>query len=147
LAQLYVIDTVCLIYAFSEVFAQGNRLSGPVSSIIERALASSTDVRLSIPSVVFLELFEKWCINDEMSRRIYYEVFVPIRTSESIEIRPIDREVIETLPVIRGNLARHEIHDKIILASAITLKCPLISVDGAIREFVQATRIIPGIIS
>jgi predicted nucleic acid-binding protein len=139
-----VADTNVLIYYFDKVFHQTVRLSPRAKKVMDYALATYlTDVKLSIPSIVFIEIFEKWIRNEEFAKELFYELFVPITRSPNIEIRPLDREVLENLIRIDGTLNNHEMHDKIILASAITLQCPLITTDPCIIEYVRNSHIIP----
>jgi hypothetical protein len=48
----------------------------------------------------------------------------------------MDKEILENLITVDGCLKGHDLHDKIIVASAITLECPIITVDPIIIEFV-----------
>jgi predicted nucleic acid-binding protein len=108
---------------------------------------SPTDIKLSIPAVVFVEVFEKWLISEEFASRFHYEVFAPISESPNIEVKPIDQEVLENLVRIGGALADHDMHDKIILASAMMLNCPLITTDHAIIAYVKKNPVIPFILN
>ena len=144
---LYVSDTNGLIHFFSEVFEQESQLSPQARSIYEQALLTYPgSVRLSIPGIVFVEIYEKWFTNDEFARRFHFEVSSRIVASPNIEIKPIEREVVEIVMSLEGNLANHEIHDKIILASAMMLECPLITSDQAIIEFNEEFNVLPAII-
>ena len=42
----------------------------------------------------------------------------------------------ENLLDVDGCLTEHDLHDKIVVASAMTLECPVITVDHKIKEFV-----------
>ena len=71
--KLYVIDTCCLIAFFDEVFRHtpsyegSQELSSKTKSIIDQAIFSeTTDIRLSIPSIVFVEIYEKWLRAEEL---------------------------------------------------------------------------------
>ncbi len=146
--RLYVTDTNSLVSYFHDVFGRDSGLSAKARRIIMHALDSSpSGVGLSIPAVVFLEIFEKWFTDEEFARKFHYEIFEPIALSPNIEIKPIDQEVLENLLKIRGDLSHHDIHDKIILASAMMLQCPLITTDEAIIKYVTSHRVIPSIIS
>jgi len=97
--KLYVIDTNCLIAFYQNVFRNANNYNGSpelstkTKTIISQAIISqASDIRLSIPSVVFIEIFEKWLNSEEFSRNFFYDVFTPLKLSPNIEIRPIDRE-------------------------------------------------------
>jgi PIN domain nuclease of toxin-antitoxin system len=146
--RLYVIDTVAVISFFHEIFEVAPRLSGEVEKLVERAFSTTeADIKLSIPSVVFVEIFEKWFKGEEFAERFHYDVFERILQSPNIEIKPIEREVLENLLNIGGNLLDHDVHDKIILASAIMLHCPLITTDEKIIQYVKQTEVIPKTIS
>lgn len=82
-----------------------------------------------------------------MAAKFHYEVFNQLSQSVNVEIKPLDQEVLENLLRIGGVLADHEIHDKIILASAMMLNCSIITTDAKIREYVDATHIIPSVIT
>lgn len=146
--RLYVTDTNALIFYFSDVFEQASKLSYRASQLIECALQSSPcEIKLSIPSVVFVEIFDKWLNNEEFAAKFHYEVFNVIQQSPNIEIKPIEQEVLENMLKIGGNLSEHDIHDKLILASAMMLNCPLITTDSKVIEYVNKFRIIPAIIN
>ncbi len=94
-----------------------------------------------------MEIYEKWFISEEFARKFYYEVYIPIIGSPNIEIKPLEQEVIENLMRIRGSLSNHEINDKLILASAMMLNCPLITTDQDIITFVKENNVIPSIVN
>lgn len=146
--RLYVIDTVAVVSFFHEIFEVAPRLSREVEKLVERAFSTTeADIKLSIPSVVFVEIFEKWFKSEEFAERFHYDVFERILQSPNIEIKPIEREVLENLLNIGGNLLDHDVHDKIILASAIMLHCPLITTDKEIIQYVKQNEVIPKTIS
>jgi PIN domain nuclease of toxin-antitoxin system len=145
----YVSDTNALIWFFGHVFEQPSKLSTRATRIFEHSLSNDeNETKLIIPSVVFIEIYEKWLMDEEFSRKFYYEVFCRIKESPNIEIKPIEREVIEVLQSIGGVLLDHDIHDKIILASAMMLYCPLITHDRDITEYVNNNNnVIPSLIT
>lgn len=146
--ERYVVDTVAIIRYFEDVFEQEAKLSRKASRIIEQALVyPSSRMRLSIPSIVFVEIFEKWLSSEEFGARFYYEVFLPISRSPSVEIRSIDKEVLENVTKIGGVLASHDLHDKIVVATAIALECPIITSDGKIETYVSQIDTVPYTIS
>lgn len=152
--KLYVIDTCALISFFYHVFvfAQGYegspQLSKRTNNLIAEAIYSEwTQVRLSIPTVVFVEIFEKWFHSEEFCRLFFYEIFSLLKRSENIEICPIDREVLENVIQIGGPLKRRDLHDRLILASAIALSVPLITTDEEITNYVNVTQVIPHILN
>lgn len=143
----YVIDTNSIISFFDAVFKQPIVLSSQTRRLIEQALNNSSSIiRLSIPSIVFVEIYEKWFIDEEFARKFYYEVYTVIKQSPNIEIKPIEREVLENLQRIDGNLLHHDIHDKLIVASAMMLNCPIITTDSKIIRYVEETNAIPQVI-
>lgn len=142
--RVYVCDTNAIIFFFGEVFDQSNQLSNRANAIIREGIwGVGGEVRLCVPSVVFIEIYEKWLRNEEFVRKFYYEVFVPLKSSENVEIRGIDRETIECLISIEGPLSNHEMHDKLVLAAAMSLECELITSDPVIIRHVEITRAIP----
>jgi predicted nucleic acid-binding protein len=146
--KLYVTDTNSVIFYFSHVFEQPSKLSAKARQLFEHALNNSpSEIKLSIPSVVFVEIFDKWLINEEFAAKFHYEVFSAIVQSPNIEIKPIEREVLENLLKIGGSLSEHDIHDKLILASAMMLNCPLITTDSKIIESVNKYHVIPSIVN
>lgn len=144
MSKNYVIDTNSLISYFHQIFNQPTKLSTKTRNLIEGAFYTSAgEIKLSIPSMVLVEIFEKWLNNAEFQAKFYYEVFSLIKQSPNIEIKPIEPEVLENLLKINGSLIKHDIHDKIILASAMMLNCPLITFDSHIIEYVNANQVIP----
>jgi predicted nucleic acid-binding protein len=145
MSMLFVIDTSSFIDYFDEVFGKPSLLSQRARKIISWALDTTDgEIKLAIPSIVLVEIFEKWLRNEEFLSKFYYEVYCPIGASPNIEIKPIEREVLEQLLKIDGKLLSHDIHDKIILSSAMMLNCPLITKDQDIIEYVSQHHIIPG---
>jgi predicted nucleic acid-binding protein len=146
-----VIDTNCLIFYFSQLFLQPNRrqhrFSATTLNLLDQAFGGAPDVLLSIPSIVFVEIFDKWLTNEEFAKKFYYEVYLRVRESQNIEVRGIDAEVIECAIQIGDIMASHDMHDKIILASAIILDCPLVTTDETIIEYVKKFNVIPRILS
>jgi len=151
----YVIDTNGLISFFSRVFEDTPGFDGapPISQRTRSAIESAVSpyegwVLLSVPSIVFIEIYEKWLRSGEFFRKFFYEVFIPLKQSPNIEIRAIDQEILENLLDVDGCLAEHDLHDKIVVASAMTLECPIITVDPKIIEFVgSAERKIPKVLN
>lgn len=148
--ELYVIDTCALISFFDGVFlhAKGYGGSPPLSRrtynlISEAVFSRGTIVRLSILSVVFVEIYEKWLRSEEFCRMFFCEVYDPLQKSDNVEIRPLDREILEHLLRIGGSLANHDLHDRLILASAMALAAPLITTDIAVTNYVKKTHILP----
>jgi predicted SnoaL-like aldol condensation-catalyzing enzyme len=148
--ERFVIDTTSLISYFSEVFERGSQISEKALRLIEKGF-SGDGVILIIPSIVFIEIYKKWFVNEEMANKIRYEVYERIKHCPSIEIKPIEAEVLENFIKITGIEVGHNFdnHDKQILASAMMLQCPLITSDGPITRYATKTRkgIIPHVIN
>ncbi|WP_417386017.1 hypothetical protein [Gimesia sp.] len=94
---------------------------------------------------MFVEIYEKWLTEEEVNREFYYEVYQRINNSPNIEIKPVDREVVENVAGLKDNLLNHDMHDKIIFASAMTLECPLISCDRELIKYNSIHKVIPRI--
>jgi len=136
--NIYVTDTNSIISYFHRIFGVPRILSSRACRVIERALISSpSEVKLSIPSVVFIEIFDKWFVKEEIARKLQYEFFETIKKSPNIEVKPIDQEVLENILKIGDELSSHDMHDKVILASAIMLNCTLITTDVKIIKYVE----------
>ena len=142
--QRYVTDTNILISFFSEVFdgiprfGAQPKISQRTENIIKKAISPyEGSVLLSVPSIIFIEIYEKWLYSEEFCRKFFYEVFSLLKQSPNVEIRAIDQEVLENLLTVGGCLENHDLHDKIVVASAITLECPVITFDPTIIEFVE----------
>jgi hypothetical protein len=146
MARLYVGDTNAIIGAFPSIFRRPPTLSTRSQNLVVRAFQSDYRVRLSIPSVVFIELYDKWCRQAEASRTIYYEIFVTARDSEVIEIRELDAEIVEIMTSFDDSIVNLESHDKIALAAAVALRAPLITSDRRIGRYVTKTHVIPEVI-
>lgn len=137
--EIYVCDTCCLISYFRNIFEPLGaviNLSDSARSIIDSALCPTySNVKISIPSVVFCEIFDKWLYTEESAKQFYYDAFSILRSSPNIEIKPIERDVLLNLITIGQELNDHEIFDKIVVASALELGCPLITTDEKIISF------------
>lgn len=148
MSEIYVTDTNSIIRYFHEMFGVSGRLSKRADSLIRQALSEHpSEVKLSIPSIVFVEIFDQWFTNEEDARKLQYEVFEVILKSPNVEVKPIEQEVLEKLLTIGGNLSNHEINDKIIVASAMTLNCPIITTDSEIIKYVRKYRVIPSVVT
>ncbi len=147
MAKLYVSDTNAIIGAFPEVFRKASQLSTRSQDYVVRAFRGDNSLRLSIPSVAFIELYDKWCWDAESTRKIYYEIFVAARESEVIEIRELDAEIVEIICSFDDSIVNLESHDKIALASAVVLGAPLITSDLKLINYVKRTQVIASILS
>lgn len=146
--QLFVCDTNALISFFNELFETESVISWHGREIIQKAFEKhSSEVRISIPSIVFIEIYEKWALNEEFLAKFYYEALIPILDSPFFEIKPIEKEVLENIVKIHEHSCNLELNDMIILSSAMMLNCPLITSDSPISDFVKVHKVIPAIIN
>jgi predicted nucleic acid-binding protein len=130
------------------VFEKPSQLSPRALKIIDSAFAD-TAVILIIPSIVFVEIFKKWFVSSERAAKIRYEVFEKIRSQDNIEIKALEREVLENFIQITDIESDHNFdnHDKQILACAMMLNCPLITSDANLIRYNQRRNVVPSIIS
>jgi predicted nucleic acid-binding protein len=148
----FVTDTVALISYFSSVFGQDSEISPRAISLIDSAFQYEDEVILSIPGVVFVEIFEKWFRGDESQdeefrAKFKFEVFERVRRAPNIEIREIDDEVLEMFLSLQDPDINLENSDQLILASAAVLESPLITSDGNLIQYVKKHQVIPYTIS
>jgi len=142
-----VIDTTALISYFSLVFKQPSQISDDAIKFIKRAFQYESDILLSIPSIVFVEIFDKWIVNDEFRAMFVSEVLEVILQAPNIEIKPIDEEVLQHFIYLDDPVVNLENHDRIILASAMMLGWPLITSDNKLIKYFKKHKVIPSIIS
>jgi PIN domain nuclease of toxin-antitoxin system len=133
--QYYVIDTTSLISYYPEIFKQEVKIKQEYLELIKHAFFPSSPIRIIVPSIVFIEIFEKWSVNEENSRCIYSEIFSPINEAPNFEIAPLESEVLEKFISINDDIVNLENHDKIIVATALMHECPIISDDPKIRSY------------
>ncbi|MEH2283354.1 MAG: hypothetical protein V7K90_18815 [Nostoc sp.] len=149
----FVIDTVALISYFAHIFNEPSKISPKGLLYIDTAFKHyDSNYLITIPSIIFIEIFDKWfrgntTANEEFRAKFIAEVFNPIRASPNIEIRELDIEVLESFLDLNDQNINLENRDKIVLASAVVLKSPLITSDTKIKYYLEKYNIIPGIIS
>ena len=133
--NLFVIDTNAIISYFSNIFFVRSTIKRRTLNIIKKAFQQYSSVRISIPSVCFIEIHDKFCINEEDLERIKHEVLVPIINCPNIEIRECNIEILKIFISIDDNIENIENHDKIIMSTAIELNAPLITSDEKITRY------------
>jgi hypothetical protein len=148
--QRFVIDTTTLISYFSSVF-QGARIqiSQAALELVANTFKAESNYLMIIPSIVFVEIFDKWFrgTDQEFRSRFRVEVYEPIRNNPNIEVREIDVEILETLLRLDDSQINLENRDKLILAAAQILDAPLITSDRKIQRYFTKYRNIPSIIT
>ncbi len=142
----YVVDTTSLISYFNNIFGGPAKISRDALKIIETAFKRDSDIKLSIPSIVFVEIFDKWFDNEEIAAAIRIEIMTLIAERPNIEIKPIEKEVLENFIKINDDFIKFDNHDKIILASSMMLQWPLITSDSNIIRYNKKYKVIPNII-
>jgi PIN domain nuclease of toxin-antitoxin system len=142
----YVVDTTSIISYFNNIFGGTAKISRDALRIIEIAFKRDSDIKLSIPSIVFVEIFDKWFINEEKAAVIRSEIMSLIVERPNIEIKPVEKEVLENFIKINDDFIKFDNHDKIILASSMMLQWPLITSDSKIIRYNNKYKVIPNII-
>jgi predicted nucleic acid-binding protein len=144
----FVIDTCALISYFSEIFDnQQPSISEDSLSIMDRGF-NLKDCILIFPVTVFIEIFKKWFVNDEIAEKIKVEVYQRIKDSENMEIQPFDKEILENFILITDIEKDYNFdnHDKQIFAAAMAMNCPLITSDKRIFRYNKRKGLVPRIL-
>lgn len=128
--NLYVIDTCSLISYFSNIFGEVSSISSKSLKIIDKAFKYQNS-NLIFPTAVFLEIFHKFCRDEEKTAQIKYEIYQRIKEHPNMEIQPLDREVLEHFIQIIDIEPDYKFdnHDKQVFAAAMMMNCPLITSD------------------
>lgn len=146
--QKYVIDSTALISYFSQIFEKEVVVSDFAIKIIDNAFHDQ-DIILHYPSIVFLEIFSKHFVSEEMAQLIKYEVFERIKNQNNMSIESIDLEVLDAFLKIRDIEQNYNFdnHDKQIFATAMKYNCPLITSDERLIRYNKRMHFIPDVIS
>lgn len=140
-ATLFVIDTHALIWYFQRAFRQPNKNSSFVNGLLDHSLTNEfSPIRIVVPSISLIEIFEKFCTCEQDARRVYYECFCVLNQSSNVDIRELDWETMQYLIRLDSVLESHEIHDKIIVATAQMLNCCLVTKDPKIWDYAGETK-------
>lgn len=145
--QKYVIDSTALISYFSQIFEKEVVVSDFAIKIIDNAFHDQ-DIILHYPSIVFLEIFSKHFVSEEMAQLIKYEVFERIKNQNNMSIESIDLEVLDAFLKIRDIEQNYNFdnHDKQIFATAMKYNCPLITSDERLIRYNKRMHFIPDVI-
>lgn len=148
MARRYVIDTCVLVNYFGAIFGEATSLSPKIRELLDMAFAGCSSILISIPAVVFVEVFDKWFASSDFASRFHYEIYAPLTALQNVEIRQIDREILEIMTTIAtGADGVNDVHDRIVLASAMALACPLLTMDAEICTYVSRCDPVPGVYS
>jgi hypothetical protein len=140
MTHLFVFDTVSFINYHCDFFNEKPRLSKSVVDDINKCLSADfLEYKLIIPSIVFVEIFDKQLKTDEKASRFKSEILSVFLGSDDVEIKGLDAEILEIFCNIDNDIIKLETHDKLILSSAIQMKAKLITNDEKIRTYVEST--------
>lgn len=134
----FVVDSCALFSYFRDDLSAVNSMSNKALCIIDNVFNKSGHSVLIIPSVVFIELFDKFVRDEKRRAMIYYEIIVRIINNGNIEIRPIDFEVLEQFERLGSVGISFENRDRIILATALSLDTYILSSDSKILEYFKS---------
>ncbi len=146
MTKRFVADTCAILSYYHGIIGSEISVSDDSMNLLFNAFSGSSSVYLSIPSIVFVEVYEKWCSTKEMILKIQYEILNPILELPNIEIREIDDEILMNVFRLDDSIENLEAPDKIILSSAMSLFCPLITSDRKIINYVNRDQVIPSTI-
>lgn len=139
----FIIDTCAFINYHNDFFKEENKLSKETREIIDECYSNYTyENLLIIPSIVFIELRNKFLLSEERLKEFYFKVFKLTDSADKINIREIDNEVMLkflTMDTVGINFERI---DKIVLATALTMNSTIITYDSKIKEFVERSNTI-----
>ncbi len=133
----YVLDTTSVISYFNNIFSVKSQISSTAQKIIERGLNDDEHVVLIVPSLCFIEIYDKFCTDEENLAKYRYEVLTPLRGKNQIEIREINEETLKNYSLIDDDIVNLESKDKVFLATAIEMDAILITSDRKIIKYAQ----------
>lgn len=148
MANLFVLDTCAIISYFQNVFNEPPSISSKSLRLIEKAFTYS-EIKMIVPSIVFIELYKLYFNSEETAKKISYEVFFPIKEAVNFEIRSFDRDALIKFIAIIDIEQNHKFdnHDKQILAVAMDMNCPLVTSDNRIIRYNGRKGVIPEILN
>lgn len=125
--KFYILDT-CSFYSYClkylSIFTD-KTLSLTEDSLTELYAAfnnNDNNIKIIIPSVIFIEIFDHYFNNEEFVNKFKYEVYTRIISDESnskIAIIDIDEEILENLSYCYTDRINVDLHDKLIIATAL----------------------------
>jgi len=119
----YVTDTHSLVWYFSENL---NRISKKALKVFDRTVKEGTII---IPTVVLAEIM--YISKKGRIPITFAETLERIEKNENFEIIPLDIDILKSANDIDCDL---EMHDKLIVATAIFFNAPLITKDQEIKK-------------
>jgi hypothetical protein len=137
----FVFDTVAFINYHCDFFNEKSILSARVIEDVKKCLSPDfVDHKLIIPSIVFVEIFDKQLRSDEKAAKFKYEILSQYLNCDDVEIKNLDREILEIYYNLNNNIIQLETHDKIVLSSAIQMEAKLITNDRKIKTYIEETK-------
>lgn len=144
---MYVLDTNSLISYFSSILNVDGSISKKSLKIIDNAFKFNSP-KLILPTIVLVELFHKFCKNEEITALIKYEIYFRIKNQPNMEIQVFDKEILENFIKIRNieDEFKFDNHDRQVFAAAMTMDCPLISSDSKLIRYNNRMRFVKEIL-
>lgn len=134
----FVVDTVSFINYFNDVFGENEKISNDARRILHNGITGGSVTNIVVPSVVLLEIYYKHLRTEYFREKFLYECYYRIKNNDNIEIKGIEKGVLKALSAIDDGVVNLEYGDKLILASAIELEVPIITVDFKITKYCKA---------
>lgn len=149
--QFYILDT-CAIYSYCKEYLElfldkENTFTLDALSLIDKALNGSiSDIKIIIPNVVFIEIFDKYLGDPEFTNKFKYEFYLPIIKGEDVKVHvaPIDKEIIDNIFDCYIDDDNADLHDKLILSTSLKYKnqnVVLFSSDSKIKKIITKNRL------
>lgn len=144
--KFYILDT-CSFYSYCCRYL--NIFTDKEISMQEDSLKKLNDafknknIKIVIPSVILIEIFDHYFNNDEFINRFKYEVYSKILSEEDnnkIAIIDVDTEVLENLFNCYTDDVAVDLHDKLIMATALKYKdknTTLFTSDRRVRKIIS----------
>jgi len=148
----FVLDSTALISSYPKIFGGTSKISQKSVTLIHHIIEYADSDFLTIPSIVFVEIYDKWLsgskhLTEELIARFRAEVYYPIQSASNIEIRELDQEILEKFLTLDDPNINLENHDKIILATASILEATLITSDRKIKQYNNRYNVVPDILT
>lgn len=135
MTNILVLDTCAIISFYQDTFRESSTISNRGLALIQKVVDGN--LKAIVPSIVFIELFDLYSNRQEILKKIRYEVFIPLKSYENVEIRPLDKEVLSVMLTFDDLLEgeKFDNHDKQILSCAVVMNCSLVTSDNKIIRY------------
>ncbi len=127
--EFYILDT-CSFYSYCckylNIFTDKDiSLDDNSLEILYKAF-NSNNIKIIIPSVIIIEIFDHYFNNEEFINKFKYDVYYYLinngNEDNKIAVIDIDNEVLENLFDCYSDTVTIDLHDKLILATALKYK-------------------------